>query len=428
MGSRLWRPLNYCDCDAANASRAQGVYIFDEQGNRYYDGYSGLWNANLGYDNEAVRKAMHEQIDRLTFVNPLFFSHDNAVRLADKLCGMLPGGMEKVVFTCTGSEAVEAAIKAARKCWRNEGRVFRNIAVFGNSYHGSYYGSMSASNFEGGYRTDYGPLLPGFISIGIPYRRGCADRAEEDRLLTGDLERWIGQYGDEVSAILIEPVIGSGGVILPPDGYMERLKRFCEERELLLICDEIACGFGRSGTMFGFERFGLKPDIVTLSKGLNNGALPVGAVCMNGRVVSSFRENRQILFHLSTQNLNPVSLAAALATVEQYDADMLAMVNESSRFWQKCLSPLRQLPYVSDIRICGLMIAIDLSDGDGGVLPLDRLLCLLETMSRNGVLAGDSFIDGVMSCVMLFPPYISTRPQIRECVSAIRRSLMAVLE
>ena len=425
--NRLWRPLGYCDSEASAGSYGEGVYIVDSSGKRYFDGYSGLWNVNLGYGNEPVKQAMHEQIDRLFFVNPLLFSESHGEALAERLCKLLPGEMERVFFTCTGSEAVEAAIKAARKYCENIGKPFRNIAVFGNSYHGSYYGSMSASEFEGHYRKGYGPLLPGFLSLGIPCKWEAESREEEERLLLEELEEWISRNSGQVSALLLEPVIASGGVIAPPERYMKRLEQFCEEEELLLICDEIACGFGRTGTMFGYERYGLRPDIVTLSKGMNNGCLPVGAVCMNHRVVQSFRERKEILFHLSTQNLNPVSLAASLAAVEQYDEKLLEQVRAAGRFWEEGLEPFKRFSCVREIRICGLMIAIDLTDGAGEPLPLEQLMSLLGTMGKNGLLGGDSYIEGVLSSVLLFPPYVASRQQIRSAISVLRRSFLECL-
>ena len=425
--NRLWRPLSYCDSEASSGSRGEGVFIIDSDGNRYFDGYSGLWNVNLGYGNEAVKRAMHEQIDRLPFVNPLFFSESHGEELAERLCRMLPGEMEKVFFTCTGSEAVEAAVKAARKYCENVGKPFRNIAVFGNSYHGSYYGSMSASEFEGHYRKGYGPLLPGFVSMGIPYRRDAESREEEERLLLQELEEWIDRNTGRISALLLEPVIASGGVIIPPERYMKRLEQFCREEDLLLICDEIACGFGRTGRMFGYERYGFSPDLVTLSKGMNNGFLPVGAVCMSRRVVQSFREKKEILFHLSTQNLNPVSLTASLAAVEQYDEALLKQVREASRFWAEGLEPFRRFSCVRDIRICGLMIAIDLMDETGEPLALERLMELLGVMGKNGLLGGDSHIEGTLSCVLLFPPYVASRQQIRSAIAVLKKSFLECL-
>ncbi|MCD8055036.1 MAG: aspartate aminotransferase family protein [Lachnospiraceae bacterium] len=421
--TKLWRPLSECDSDVAAAERADGVFIYDVRGNRYFDAYSGLWNVNLGYGNEAVRRAMHEQIDRLPFVNPLFFSETHAEKVAEKLCGMVSLEMEKVVFTCTGSEAVEAAIKIARKYFHLEGREFRNIAVFGNSYHGSYYGSMSASNFEGNYRRGYGPLLEGFISLGIPYKaEGNPMTADQDIL--EELKEWLGVHGEEMSALLIEPVIGSGGVIVPPARYMEMLKTYCEAHKILVICDEIACGFGRTGTMFGFQRFGLRPDIVTVSKGMNNGFMPVGAVCVNRKIVKAFREKKEILFHLSTQNLNPVTMAASFAALEQYTEEMLEQVEESSRFWAVNLAGLKEFSCVREIRICGLMIAIDFVDKLGNPLPLEQLMELIRLIGKNGVLSGDSHIDGVLSCVLLFPPYTASRQQIRKCVEIIKKSVL----
>lgn len=428
--TRVWRPLSGCNNEGIMLDRAEGVYVYDAFSKRYFDANSGLWNVNLGYSNKIIKKAVEDQLEKLPFVNPLYFYPENAARLSEKLCSMLSADITKVFFTCTGSEAIEVAIKLIRKYLSIKNKPQKKIAVFGNSYHGSYYGSMSASYFEGGNRSGYGPLLDGFISLGIPYirARGSVSNSEAQKQLLLQLNRWLENYGEEICAIIIEPVIGSGGVIAPDKAYMNRLMEYCSENNILVVCDEIACGFFRCGKPFGFQYYGIHPDIVTLSKGLNNGYLPIGATCIGERIAEAFSIRDEFLFHLSTQNLNPLAIAAANATIGQYDDALLEKVNKSSQFWILCLDGLRQLNSVFSIRAYGLMFAVDLQDKDGNPLSLNRLISLIDRIIDNGVLVGDSYIENVQSSLVMFPPYIASRQDIRRSVSVINKAIIELIE
>ena len=409
------------------ANRGDEVWLYDTNGNKFFDGYSGLWNVNLGYSNQAVKSAITQQLDELPYSNPLFFSNKIAEKLAIKLCSMINMDMTKVIFACSGSETIEVAIKLVRKYSNLRCKKANLIAVFGNSYHGSYYGSMSASTFEGNRREGYTPLLDGFVSIGIPYMRCKQSDINDDYAVTliDQLEKTLSNYAGQICALLIEPIIGSGGVIMPPLKYMNYLQEFCTRNDVLLICDEIACGFGRSGEMFGFQNYKLRPDIVTLSKGINNGYLPAGAVCVNSRIVNCFQENEQLLFHLSTQNANPICMASCFATIEQYTDTLLENIKEMGSFWRNCLNTLLEFQCVFDIRVFGLMVAIDLIDINNDA-PLSNLELnhIIEICCRRGVIVGDSFVENVLSAILLFPPYCTTKSQIRNAVSIIRQSLI----
>lgn len=425
--SSLWSPLNLPDNDGIVATMCSGVYVFDNVGNKFFDAYSGLWNVNLGYSNDKIKDAMKKQIDVMPFVNPLVFCHENALQLSKIICDMIGCDMEKVFFSCTGSEAVEVALKVARKYNIMMGKGRKLIAVFGNSYHGTYYGSMSASNFEGGCRAGLEPLLEGFISLGVPYQRkavGQVNYAENEKKLLTELHEFLSQHSNDIGAILIEPIIGSGGVITPPTNYIKALSDYCQAHNVLMICDEIACGFGRSGHMFGFQHFNLEPDIVLLSKGINNGYAPIGATCINKKIVNLFRDNEGFLFHLSTQNLNPISIAASLANIGLYNEELLHQITLSSSFWQESLKEIASIKCVNNIRVQGLMIAIDFTDKNHDILPLIMLQKLIYNILKNGVIVGDSYIANTLSSILLFPPYIATKQEIRRCVCSLKRAII----
>lgn len=428
--TRVWRPLSGCNNDGIMLDRAEDVYVYDVFSKRYFDANSGLWNVNLGYSNKIIKKAVADQLEKLPFANPLLFYPEAAARLSEKLCLMLAEDITKVFFTCTGSEAIEVAIKLIRKYLSIKKKPQKKIAVFGNSYHGSYYGSMSASFFEGENRGGYTPLLDGFISLGIPYIRasGSISNSDAQNQLLIQLNRWLEKFGEDICAIIIEPVIGSGGVIAPDKAYMNRLMEYCRGNDILVVCDEIACGFFRCGKLFGFQYYEIHPDIVTLSKGLNNGYLPLGAVCIGERIAEAFSNRDAFLFHLSTQNLNPLAIAAAEATISQYNDALHEKVNKASEFWTLRLNALLQLNCVFSIRAYGLMFAVDFQDKDGNPLSLNRLISLIERIIDNGVLVGDSYIESVQSSIVMFPPYIASRQDIRRTVSVINKAIIELIE
>lgn len=430
MGSIYWRPFNKADeGNMFNIVKGEGVFLYDELGRRYQDAYSGLWNVNYGYSDNDIKDAMKKQIDELPYINPITLVNPKAVELAEILCKITHDGITKVLYTCSGSESIEAAIKISRKFSNLIGKNRHHIGVISGSYHGSYYGSMSASFYGEEEREGYGPMLDGFVKLTLPFCRCCKteELTEEckNRILQ-TLDEELETYKDKLCAVIVEPILASGGVIPLFEEYLLKISSFCKENNILFVCDEVATGFGRTGTMFRFQKFNLKPDLITVSKGINNGYLPLGAVCVAEKVESAFLKDNQILFHLSTQNSNPICLSAALATIKKMQNDnILESINKNSKYFRDILNKeLSNLGTVFEIRVYGLMAAIDLVyEETKKPINIELLLKTIGGIYSSGCFAGISYVKDITSSILLFPQFIATENNMEDMVEIIKKVL-----
>ncbi|WP_234123006.1 aminotransferase family protein [Clostridium hydrogenum] len=424
--SNYWLPMSGPNEERECIVHADGVYIYNLDGNRYLDGNSGLWNVPLGYSNRAIKQAIMLQMEKMPFANPEMFSNEIEEELAKKIISIMPSCMKKVFFTCTGSESTELAIKIVRKYQR----LFRNtkrseIAVFNQSYHGNYFGSMSASTYEGEYRNAYKPLLEGFIELPLPFIRE-KDKQIED--ICKSVKLILETKKSSLAAIFIEPILGSAGVIPMPIDLLKWICKFAAKNNIITVFDEISTGMGRTGRMFAFEHAEVVPDIVLLSKGLNNGYLPMGAVVISSNICSAFSMRSDILFHLSTQNGNPICCAAALATVNQISENgnkIVGEVSEKGAFFKQCLmSDLLGNKYVYSIRGIGLMNAIELVEEDG-ITPLNStdLYYIVRLLKQNGIICSWNHGKGLGSCIYFLLPYIVEIDEISFISNTIKRVL-----
>ena len=411
--SGLWLPMRPPNAKAGIAQTSEDIYIYDNSGKKYIDGNSGLWNMPLGYSNDRIKKAIAAQLEKLPFANPEAFTNPAAESLVEALLSILPGSFSHVSLTCTGSEATELAIKLARKyhhLLRQYSR--KEIAVFSQSYHGNYYGSMSASGYGDEYHSGYKPLLDGFLKLPLPFtRRRGAEGELEIQSSCSRTKEMLEKNRDSLAAILIEPILGSAGVITLPSELIAWISEFAKDNKILVIFDEISTGFGRTGKMFAFEHFGVVPDIILMAKGLNNGYLPIGAVAASESVSRVFRMRSELLFHLSTQNMNPVCCAAAIETLRQITENGSEMVADVRRkgdyFKERLRDALHGIAQVYDIRGTGLMLAIEFSGKDGVcTLSADLLENILNLLKENGLICTGNCKNGLVSCIYLFPSYI----------------------
>ncbi|HOV26309.1 MAG TPA: aminotransferase class III-fold pyridoxal phosphate-dependent enzyme [Pseudobacteroides sp.] len=434
MGYNVCHPLRKMDSGAElrKVEHGEGIYVFDEFGKKYIDAECGLWNVSLGYANKDIIQSITEQLQNVNYVNLCDNTNSTVKQLGEEIIDLLHDDMEKIYFTCTGSESNELAIKLARKYHQLKGnKQKRKIGVLEASYHGSYYGSMSASQYESEFKDGYGPLLDGFSAFPIPFCRCCKsanlskecnDRFESE--LVGKFEL----LKDELAGFIIEPILGSAGIIPLPAGYVSLLEKLCKENDVLLICDEVATGFGRTGRMFAYEHYGIKPDMVCMSKGINSGYLPLGAVAFNKKILNAFTEKNELLFHLSTQNGNPASCASALATINQIKRDNLL---ESTRVKGELLinelrSKLGDHPLVFDIRGRGLMIAIDLMENRATheLLSLSKLLDLVERLAKKGLIAGYCYSPKYVTGITLFLPFIINDEELYKVIDILEKTLL----
>ena len=432
MSKNVWYPLSRPDEGKLHIASASSIHLFDSRGKRYLDANSGLWNVPLGYDNGPVKEAIANQLDRFCYINPCEFESDASEEFGDELKSILHPGIDKIVYTCSGSECLELMIKLIRKYASFSENPGRNaIAVVRNSYHGSYYGSMSLSSYDGGERNGYGQLLEGIYELSLPFNADCRQKeypADAEEEMKKTLKRELEIFGVNLAGIILEPILGSAGVIPLPDWYVQEIKSYADEHGILIGFDEVATGFGRSGEMFCYEKLGIEPDLISMSKGINNGALPLGAVGVSKRITDRFRENDGMIFHLSTQNANALSCAAGISVVRQLKANDRELLKTAgaagdlfeNRFRNEIMSGFGQ---IFDLRREGMMFAVELRDKNGrDILPFDKLYKLVFLIRRNGIITEWSCIDTVSSCLVMFLPFVITADDIEELIIGLKNS------
>jgi adenosylmethionine-8-amino-7-oxononanoate aminotransferase len=404
-GGRLERPTVIV--------RGEGSHIWDSDGNEYIDGLAGLFCVNVGYGRSEIVQAMVAQLEQIHFVSPFSFPNVPGTVLAERLAKMSPTGEgSRTFFVTGGSEAVETALKVAKAYQRNRGFAGRYKTISRRyAYHGTTMGALSVTGLPSA-RNPYEPLVPGarHVPIPHPYRCSWCDHADGCTWACADeVERTIEAEGPEsVAAIIMEPVQNSGGCIVPPDGYYQRIRDLCDQYGILLIMDEVICGFGRTGKMFGTELFNIQPDIITVAKGLTSAYAPLGAAIVRREVADVFAGDEQAkLQHGITFGGNPVAAAAALANLDIIERERLPeRAHELGEYLKSMLnSAIGQHPNVGEIRGRGLFIGIELvRDRESRATLDDKALLgwVSDTMKAKGLICrADDRLDSV---IQLAPP------------------------
>ena len=350
--------------------RGAGCRVFDHAGNGYIDGMSGMWSVGLGYSEDRLVAAAMRQFRELPFFH-IFSgkSHPAAIELAEALLAMLPVPMSKVFFTNSGSEAVDSAIKLAWYYWAEQGAPARRKVIARQlAYHGANIGSASATGLpfmHGG----FGGPAEGFLHVGCPHHWRFAHPGEHERAfsarLAAELDETITREGPEtVAAFIAEPVMGAGGVIVPPEGYFDAVGAVLDRHGVLLIADEVICGFGRTGCMFGTETVGMRPDIMTFAKQLSSSYVPIGAVAVSERVFEPVRAasgKRGALGMGYTTSGHPVATSVAREALRLYvERDVVGQVRRTGPGFQERLRRLMSHPLVGEVRGVGLIAAVEL--------------------------------------------------------------------
>ncbi|MHC3750401.1 omega-aminotransferase AptA [Stutzerimonas stutzeri] len=355
---------------------AEGMYYTASDGRQVLDGTAGLWCCNAGHGRREISEAVSKQIARMDFAPTFQMGHPLPFELAEKLAAISPEGLNRVFFTNSGSESADTALKIALAYQRAIGQGSRTRLIGRElAYHGVGFGGMSVGGMANNRRA-FGPMLPGVdhlphtldlqrnaFSKGLPQHG--VERADE-------LERLVTLHGAEnIAAVIVEPMSGSAGVILPPVGYLQRLREITARHGILLIFDEVITGFGRVGEAFAAQRWGVTPDILTCAKGLTNGAIPMGAVLVADHLFDAFMKGPESViefFHGYTYSGHPVACAAALATQQIYQQENLFQkAIDLEPYWQEALFSLRDLPNVIDIRTVGLVAGIQFAAHADGV-------------------------------------------------------------
>lgn len=391
-----------------NIVKGDGHYVYDNQEKRLFLGSSSLWNLSFGFDHE-IEQAIIEQLNTLPYSTLFGYTHSQALKLAEKLVQITNYRYGKVYFTCTGSEANELAIKCAN-IYQNYCKENKHSCIlsFDKAYHGTTMTTMSASHLEHSEYSKYLELLSGFESIYFPYCYRCKlglDGTKCDMECFAETESFIRDKKD-ISALIIEPILGSAGNIVAPKEFFKKLTKVCKENGILIIVDEVATGMGRCGEILVSDILGIDADIIVLSKGLNSGYLPMGAVLLSHTITNAFDIKNVSLPHGSSQDGNPLACAAALATIDKFENnEILTNVKEKGDLLLKLLNErLASYEIVGEIRGLGLMIGIEFVRDKKTKMPL-KLLELYKIFAY--CVSGGLIVYCFNQGISLFPPLIN---------------------
>jgi beta-alanine--pyruvate transaminase len=400
---------------------AKDMHYTTSDGRQVLDGTAGLWCVNAGHARPKIVEAIARQAAELDYAPAFQMGHPKAFELANRLVDLAPEGLDHVLFTNSGSESVETALKVALAYHRvkGEGSRFRLIGRE-RGYHGVNFGGISVGGIVTN-RKMFGSLLTGVDHM--PHTHNLGKNAFSRGLpphgvdLADELERIVTLHdASTIAAVIVEPVAGSTGVLIPPAGYLKRLREITKKHGILLIFDEVITGYGRLGTPFGADYFGVVPDIMVTAKGLTNGVIPMGAVMVSAEIHDAFMQGPEHLiefFHGYTYSGNPVASAAGLATLETYKEEgLLTRGAELAKVWEDALHSLKGLPHVIDIRNIGLVGAIELEPIAGS--PTKRAFSAFLKAYEQGLL-----IRTTGDIIALSPPLIISESQIGEIVSTL---------
>jgi len=355
---------------------AKDMHYQTTDGREILDGTGGLWCCNAGHSRPRIVQAVQRQIATMDFAPTFQMGHPLPFVLAERLAAIAPDSLKHVFFTNSGSESVDTALKMALAYHRARGEGERTRLIGREKgYHGVGFGGISVGGMVNN-RKFYGPMLPGVDHLRHtldiarnPYSRGLPAQGAE---LADDLERLVQLHdASTIAAVIVEPISGSAGVVLPPMGYLDRLRKICDKHGILLIFDEVITGFGRVGKAFAAQRFGVIPDLMTTAKGLTNGSVPMGAVFVSDKVHEAFMQGPEgmiDLFHGYTYSGHPLACAAALGALDTYEEEgLFEKAIELGDYWELGMHSLRGLPNVIDIRNFGLIGAVELAPREGAV-------------------------------------------------------------
>jgi adenosylmethionine-8-amino-7-oxononanoate aminotransferase len=367
----LWlhftRMSSYATTPVPIIERGEGAYIWDSNGRKYLDALSGLFVVQVGHGRAELADVAAAQARKLAYFPIWSFAHPTAIELADRLAAEAPGDLNKVFFSSGGAESVETAWKIAKQYFKLTGKPGKTKVISrAIAYHGTTQGALSITGVPG-FRQPFEPLVPGASRVpNTNFYRAPEHLADDEKQFglwaANRVEEAILNEGpDTVAAVFVEPVQNAGGCIPPPPGYFERLREICDRYDVLLVSDEVICAYGRLGTLFGSQKYGYQPDIITSAKGLTSGYSPLGAAIISDRVFEPFGKGNAIFPHGYTFGGHPVSCAVALANLDIFEReDLLGNVLRNENAFRQTLERLYDLPIVGDVRGDGYFYAIEL--------------------------------------------------------------------
>lgn len=412
-------------------TRADGVYIHDGEGHQILDGMAGLWCVNVGYGRQELAQAAYDQMLELPYYNTFFkTASPPPIRLAAKIAEKMGGHLTHVFFNSSGSEANDTVFRLARHYWKLKGQPQRTVFISRwNAYHGSTVAGVSLGGMK--YMHEQGDLpIPGVEHVMQPYsfNEGFGEdpAAFCERAVKAIEDRILAVGPENVAAFIGEPVQGAGGVIIPPDGYWPAVEALCRKYGILLVCDEVICGYGRLGQWFGHQHYGIKPDMIAMAKGLSSGYLPISAVGVADFIVDELKDKGGDFVHGFTYSGHPTCCAVALKNIEIMEREGLVerTRQDTGPYLAKALATLNDLPLVGETRSLGLIGAVEIVrekgtnlrflDKEGEAGPVVRDICI-----RNGLMVR-AIRDSLVCC----PPLIITHAEIDELVAILRKSLI----
>jgi adenosylmethionine---8-amino-7-oxononanoate aminotransferase len=408
----VWHPftpqLDWCASDQPVIERALGTDLFDSDGRRYIDGVSSLWCNVHGHRHPTIDAAIRDQLDRVAHSTMLGLTHPAGAELAARLAGIAPPGLERVFYSEAGSAAVEIALKMAFQYWRQRGEASRtSFVTLTNAYHGDTLGAVSVGGIDL-FHGAFGPLL--------------FDSHQVEPGDSGALDRLLAQRGGQIAAVIVEPLVqGAAGILVQPPGFLREVRELTARHGVLLIADEVATGFGRTGTMFACEQERVAPDLLCLGKGLTGGYLPLAATLATEEIYSGFLgapEEGRTFFHGHTFTGNPLGCAAALASLEVFEReDTLLRLQPKIRLLGEQLAAVARMPEVEEVRGRGFMVGIDLGEHDPALRMGHRVA--LEARERGAIVRplGDTLV--------LMPPLAISAADLRLLVEIVAESIEA---
>ncbi|MFC7392274.1 aspartate aminotransferase family protein [Scopulibacillus cellulosilyticus] len=416
-------------------TEADGAWITDADGNKYLDGMSGLWCVNVGYGRKELAEAAYEQLKTMSYV-PMSNTHEPAIRLAEKLNEWLEDDYV-IFFSNSGSEANETAFKIARQYHQQngEGGRFKFVSRY-RAYHGNSMGALAATG-QAQRKYRYEPLGQGFIHVSPPdvYRSPYSGSVEEiGQAYADEIDRTITwEFNETVAGIIMEPIITGGGVIVPPENYLPAVKEICERHGVLLIIDEVICGFGRTGKKFGHMNYGIKPDIVTMAKGLTSAYLPLSATAVRREIFEGFKETEDYnrFRHVNTFGGNPAACALALKNLEIMENEHL--IERSAELGEKLakeMAELKEHPNVGDIRSKGLLMGIELVENKQTKKPASAEIVnrVIAACKDKGLIIGKNgdTVAGFNNIIALSPPLSMTDDDFAFLVKTLKEAIVNI--
>lgn len=433
----VWHPFtqmrDWGKLEPLVVERAEGNYLVDVDGRKRLDGVSSLWVNVHGHGNETINRGIKEQLEKVAHTTLLGLASVPSIQLAEKLVQITPDGLNKVFYSDSGSTAVEVALKIAFQFWRNRGREDKRLFVaLTEAYHGDTIGSVSVGGIDL-FHSIFRPLLFSTLSIPTPFPYRYPDLSPDEcrQMSLDSFDALASERANEIAALVVEPLVqGAAGMIVHPEGFLKGLEEICRRNDILLICDEVATGFGRTGTMFACEQENVRPDLMALAKGLSGGYLPLAATMATDEIYESFlgeHTEYRTFFHGHSYTGNPLACAAGLASLEVFEKDSVVenLQGKIASLANLLTEKVAPLAHVADIRQKGMMIGIELAED------VDQRKPYEEGLRKGAEVCMKARDFGVIlrplgDVVILMPPLSITEDEIELLVSSAARSIREV--